>query len=355
MRCLLLTVLLSCRSAPEPAAEPADVLNRIEAIADPIERIATIEQILRDDPAQALVLCPQIPAGAARLRCDEIAKRPHLWTERPRSEQGRTAPGPASARPQPARWPPALESTGCVEECAFRAAEDHVREQGGEGYSVAVGLCVLAGDFRADCLAHLYPGLIGELPAATAPAEAWAPITATAEGLGAFWEPIDAAFAVVAVDRFWSEVTARATDAEPWAHGALLRVLPAAAAPHVRAAVALQWLSRQDPPDLPTAQARLAAVLERRPATTVPRPRRPRPASDLWPSDSNEGEDGAISAVAYLGQSRRAVSEDPGTDQLLALLEAAARVQPPRRDLLQAATLHSDAVVRWTAHRLLAP
>ena len=70
----------------------------------------------------------------------------------------------------------------------------------------------------------------------------------------------------------------------------------------------------------------------------------------MWPRD--KGEDGQRPAELYLGTSRRTVSKDLRTDLTLVILEAAARMDPPWTELLQAGGRHTEEPVRWTAARL---
>ncbi|MEE2750427.1 MAG: hypothetical protein VX519_03290, partial [Myxococcota bacterium] len=72
---------------------------------------------------------------------------------------------------------------------------------------------------------------------------------------------------------------------------------------------------------------------------------------DYWPVDE-EGESEREARV-YLDGSRRMASSDAQMDARICILEAAARTQPPQRDLLEEGVSSSDEAVRWTATRLL--
>ena len=71
-------------------------------------------------------------------------------------------------------------------------------------------------------------------------------------------------------------------------------------------------------------------------------------AADLW--DETE----TLPSTAYMATSRRLFSTDPHIDIHIAILEAAARIPPAYRPLLEEGRNHKNVLVQKTAQRLLA-
>jgi len=155
------------------------------------------------------------------------------------------------------------------------------------------------------------------------------------------------------LDRFWAEATSHSVSIAAGVSGDLLEALPAAAAPHVRAAVAYRVLAASTAPlSLGGAVDVVAAHLERHVGNQEALREDPPSivVSDLWPVD-RKGES-HLSAISYLGMSRRTVADDPQTDLRIVVMEAAARIDPPWMGVINAGKLDPDQRVRWTAARL---
>jgi len=155
------------------------------------------------------------------------------------------------------------------------------------------------------------------------------------------------------LDRFWSETALHSVSKAAGVSGDLIEALPAAAVPHVRAAVAYRVLAASTAPlSLSGAVDVVAAHLDRRLGNqaTLREEASSVMVSDFWPVDS-KGES-HLSAISYLGQSRRTVADDPETDLRIAVLEAAARQNPPWDRVISAGKEDADQRVRWTAARL---
>ena len=384
----LLAVLLACSDDPSPEPAPplatlsADEAARlVQATDDPIERILLAERIIEAQPQRAADLCPHLPAGDAQRRCQAVAARPHLWTETtqplpdprpaPPSAEVAALPSPecpdsrldcVQARADEAALAGRLnEAVGRCrglgearwqQECAFRAAERLADRRGPEGYADSATLCAAAGSFEADCFSHLFGALTRTGPPAATPG--WGVPRRNAAVLRAYWQERDPAFLRAALDRYWSDVLARAYGTTGQVTGDPLDAIPPQAAAHARsyAALRLMQLTPDTAEDLAGWVAALGAALERR--AISPTPPSPRPSIQVAPDLWGVADAPDRPSIIYLSTSRRAVSEDPQVDAVLAVLEAAARQSPPRRPLLQEGQDHPAEVVRWTADRLLA-
>jgi hypothetical protein len=139
--------------------------------------------------------------------------------------------------------------------------------------------------------------------------------------------------------------------------------VPEIAIPHVRAAAAWRLLELEGRGErtLESWVDVLEAALERRskpgPAAAAEevltedgKPPRFKGKVDMWTRD--QAEDEVRPAALYLGTSRRTTSEDSRTDLALVILEAAARMEPPWTELLEAGSSHPAEPVQWTAGRL---
>jgi len=136
--------------------------------------------------------------------------------------------------------------------------------------------------------------------------------------------------------------------------------LPAQAQPHIHSAAALSLVFRnsKSPAHLDGWLQQLQDGLSRRVTPGPGQKRRHRSKQDniplypdLWPKDA-PGEE-AIPSVVYLTTSRRPISADPHTDQMLALLEALARLREDEPHFLEEALQHEAPLVRQSAERLL--
>ncbi|MBN1336568.1 MAG: hypothetical protein JXB39_11475 [Deltaproteobacteria bacterium] len=408
--------------------DPAATAARVAAIEDPVVRLAAVTTLAEAHPGETRALCRALPEGEARRRCDDVNGRLHL-APRPadaaRSGSATPASDPLAVRgpsmtlllpsrplgsvplpwarvasvdvdcPHPllsnvcgaeaaeeaarlGAWARAIGACRGLEpgpwrdECAFQAAEAALETHGSAAGGEAALLCLESGAFSPSCLAHAAMALGGRAAPAADDASrgAW---NAVLEGERAMSErlvPIDPILARRVSERLWSEATLASYQRAVHLVGNPLDVLPPVAAPHVRAALAWRlWaMEGRRARTLADWQARIDRALgdrsdQTRPVSEpVPRLR----VITLWevflPGEAQ------MPTVLYLGQARRAVAEDPSTDALLCLLEAAARLSLPTSPAAAGATGSPDAglllfaealdhpvpVVRWTAGRLLA-
>ena len=384
-----------------PRGTPA-VAAAINGVTDPLLQVVAVTRLADQGALLTGELCQALDQPATRRRCFRFARRPHLTQDdlsQPVREKGRPASGPPAALLAP---DPAVESTltgvpmsaqDCGErppdechihyarraagkgrvadaaglcaavteerwrwECAFEAAERAARRGGGSGHLGMVELCLRAGTFRARCLQHGVRLLALTAPDANAPAEAWAPILETAGSMETFWADRDPTFGAWQRQRLWSYATYHAYGATPHLTGAPLAALPDEAHPHVEMAAAYRLLA--DPtvaPDgtLTNAGRALQAALDQPPAGDPPE----RPGARLHPPDprwniDNSDAEAEIPAMFCLGSGRRAAAPDPAVDRRITLVEAAARQDPPRLDLVTAGTVDPDPLVTWTAARV---
>ena len=397
---VLLTSLVALGCGSDPAPAPADdyvarfpddphgVRADVLALEDPVAQEVAVVALVEAFPGETASLCTDLPTGPVRTRCERFNTRPHLWTPPPLSPAGpglpltpRLASGPSNQRLLlPAGELPALAADGggcapgaavCLEQeaedlaqrgqvdaaasrcaaiaegkgqqdCFFRAAE--ALPAGPEDYAGGVALCQRAGAFAPECHAHvvlkLSDGVGARLSAATN-----ASATTRAEAIEAAWANSDPAFGALAADQFWSTYLHWAVVPAPETLRGV--ELPPAAGPHLRAlrafavsgadevaGAAEAWRVDTGPP-VPPASAEAVVQL------------------DLWQADlPGEGEVPAVFLAAVAG-GRRPISEDPATDQLLAVLEVLARQRPPALEAVAAHVAHADPLVRWTVARTL--
>ncbi len=409
----MLLLLLACTAeCPDADCRQAEILElwptdptaaaeHITALADPIERVAVITTLTERHPGQTTDLCEHLD-GDARTRCRRLNHRPHLRIAPPPPQVSRRpAPGPQTPNilpdaPEPFAGSPAIPALGCTErtepkscraqraieaasagkartavglcrgmpgelvwqsECVFHAAEK-LLAPGGAGRLIDAGkMCQSAGEFASNCLAHLTRRVSTEAPPASTPGTGpWTPILVAAEALEGHWKTTDPEFAALTVDRLWADSLSRSYARTPEIVGNPLDLLPAAAHPHIHAAAALRMLgTAEDRAGSPADwQARLTTALAVRAERPLPPSDVPLEANftDFWPEDA-PGEE-TIPAAFGPGNTRRPMSTAPEADQLLAILEAAARSLPPYSALLDEAAHHDDETVRWNAKRLQA-
>ncbi|MFT5684830.1 MAG: hypothetical protein ACI8RZ_005775 [Myxococcota bacterium] len=406
---LLLACTTECPTADCRQAEildlwptdPAAATEHITALADPIEKVAVITTLTEGNPGQTTELC-ELLDGDARTRCRRLNHRPHLRIAPPPPVVSRRpAPGPETPNvlpdiPEPFAKTAAIPALGCSEnaeprscraqkaieaaregkartavglcrgmpgepvwqsECVFHAAEKLLAPGGLTRLTDAGEMCLSAGEFAANCLAHLTRRLSTEAPPASTPGTGpWTPILAAAETLDGYWREKDPVFGALTIDRLWADSLSRSYARTPQIVGNPLDLLPAAAHPHIHAAAALRLLGTAEDRtgSLADWQAQLTEGLAVRAERPLPPSEVPLDAdfTDFWPEDA-PGEE-TIPAAFGPGNTRRPMSADAETDQLLAILEAAARSQPPYPALLAEAAGHADETVRWNAKRLSA-
>lgn len=382
---------------PEITADArVQILSQMD---DSIEKIRLISKQVDHSPDQAAAYCGLLPRGMSRERCLHIRDRTHLWVSLGETTEvgARAGPGPTHsvlrtvdvpfsdwihvrAKPGSFRgevdvhgqvWATAMNAVfrGEVSEvgpacaavpsgpqwrydCFFSAAEAHVARWGRAHIKDTLSMCGAAGSFRGLCVTSVIRELAQQSPpSGVGDPVSWAPILMSAHDLRDATETWGVQEDIL--DRFWSETVLHSVSIAAGVSGDLIEALPAAAAPHVRAAVAYRVLSGSSSPlSLSGAVDVVAAHLGRHlgnqealredPPTVV--------VSDLWPVD-RKGES-HLSAISYLGQSRRTVADDPETDLRIVVIEAAARLEPPWLEVISAGKMDSDQRVRWTAARL---
>ena len=382
-----------------------EAVNReLTKLPDVLERIAVISRLVDAHPQEAAWLCPQLPRGMSRVRCESVAERPHLWEPAEVSSKtaARAGLGPArstwsasdvpasemihargdkgrcstEADPHACAWGHARESArlGDVDgaaswcaglvgggsdpnlwryECFLMSAETHVSTWDRVRFSEAMNLCGAAGPFRGRCVSQTLSSLARMAPASDVGGSLeWAPQVMRAHDVNEAWA--DSSLGPEVMDRFWALTTSFSVTKAEGMSGDAMDVLPVAARPHLRAALSHKVIAgAMEPLGLDDAQRLVRVVLDRRiegqaheGADAIDSP-----VSDLWAQD-RDGE-AHFSAMSYLGQSRRTVAADPETDVRICVLEAAARMSPPWSALLEEGKSDPDERVRWTAVRLV--
>jgi hypothetical protein len=413
MHALLLVVLaFACERSPAPSnqadpalvalvsSDPAAAATRIDAAPDPLARTALLVALSDAGAAFSPALCEALQPGSTKERCVVIVKRPHLTGNPAVGERDvdRPAPGPAttfvvplkSVRSKYADVPavPAdcadsvpLECrqslakerlnegdvTGAVglcvgvpeerwrTECLFHLAEYAADQRTPESQGTMAELCLMSGEYVVRCYDHGARRLSGRTPPADSSPDKWLPVIALADAITASWADRDPVFGAFQVDRFWSYALLRSVNLQPIPTGSALDAIPPEAVRHLRSAVALRVLQDVVPEDAALLQAEeaLAVGLEARiepqpwdaarPASGHPPPR--------WARD--QGPDSDVPATFHFGSGRRTYSEDPVVDGAIALVEAAAVLDPPRRRILEDSRADPRGQVAWTATRLL--
>lgn len=380
------------------ASEPGAGMVMVLQVEDPVEQLALVERLAHAIPGRLGPLCAQLPPGsAAAERCAQTASRPHLGRRDavPPDAAGPPLPGLEVALPRPPRPPGTLElgvcsgapsrdsclrrraekavRTGAIgdgialchadgdglqaDECVFRLAE-RMLQQPPERVPLAVvqDLCLQAGELAENCLGHVVLAAARSAPAADHTAAAdWAPALAVRERLLASWAaPEAAAVRAELEDLFWAEATRHAVAGASQLTGAAAAVLPAGARPHLRCALAAAVLQEAEPgAALDALGARLDAVMtgppQPRTRQALPLRRAPLPAPVVADPPA-----GGLSPTRrhMMGLSRRWSVEDPAADGAVCLVEAAARLEPPRVEVVTAGLASPVGVVQATAARL---
>ncbi|MGB0638921.1 MAG: hypothetical protein ACPGTU_06300 [Myxococcota bacterium] len=385
------------------ASDPQRAVQAVKELPDVIEQVAVVSALTDQFPGQVGPLCRQLPRGISRDRCLEMNARPHLWNERETVQSiSRAGSGPASSYllvadvpmselidvrgdprvcageidPHSCVWKQGIEYAreGDVEEaakscasvrtsannaqtwryeCFFSVAEAHIQKWGRSRYQDTLALCGASGTFRAECITHTLTVLAQRVPSSDVGEPlVWAEHRMRSHDVSRAWK--DSPLRADILDKFWALSTAFSVSKSKGLSGDALDVIPLTAHRHLRAAVA--WHLLQDEPptddDLITYAERLTTILDRRHQRedVVDPEYRFEGVQDLWPVD-REGE-AHLSAISYLGNSRRTVAGDPMTDAAICILEAAARSKTPHQSLIEMGGSHPDERVRWTASRL---
>lgn len=385
------------------ASDPQVAIELVHQLPDVIEQVAVVSTLTDQFPGQVGPLCRELPRGISQDRCLEMNARPHLWNEREVVQPiSRAGAGPASSYilaadvpmsdlidvrgdpnvctneidPHACVWKSGIEraregdvqaaATACASvrtsasnsqawryECFFSVAEAHTQKWGRSRYQDTLSLCGASGTFRAECVTHSLTVLAQRVPSSdVVDPLAWAEHRMRSHDISRVWK--DSPLRTEVLDKFWALSTAFSVAKSKGLSGDALDVIPLTAHRHLRAAVA--WRLLQD--EAPTEEAliayaeRLTTILDRRLQRENDSEQQYRfeGVPDLWPVD-REGE-AHLSAISYLGNSRRTVAGDPMTDAAICILEAAARSDPPRQSLIEMGGSHPDERVRWTASRL---
>ncbi len=389
------------RESPAAAAVESfreDPVRAEEMLAglDAVSRIKAVAQIVDEDPQSAGVLCKGLPHGVSRDRCEYAGTRVHLWsppedTETPaRAGRGHgrstLAPSdvPASswaqlevssdasvADPQAQAWAAAVgaarggsaeaSARACAQlrggerwrhDCFYQVATARLEQLGRVSLSEAMALCGASGPHRGQCVEALIDQLAeGAPPSSAGDAVTWAPVLMGAHSLRSL--DLDEDLSGRLLDLFWARVALHSVYAAVDLSGDAFDALPRAAHPHLRSALAQRGVSGLHPnTTLAEAVGVARGVVSRRLEGPVaqfgglPLPE----IVDFWAVDG-PGE-AHMAAQSYLGVSRRTTANEPETDLIIAVVEAAARTQPPMTAVIQDARIHADQRVRWTAARL---
>ena len=378
----------------DPDAGAALVLS----VEDPVEQLALVERIAHALPGRLGPLCARLPTGQpAWERCQQTNSRPHLGRRDPGA--GAVAPEleglgvavPAAPRPPGVVAPGTCEGAASRDSCLRRRAEKALRmgavgdalalcHADGDGLQAdectfrlaerllqqpperipldpAQELCQQAGALAGNCLGHVVLAVARAAPPADAAPEGWAGAVATLERLLAHWSaPEAAALREELEDLFWAEATRHSVAGSPSLSAAASAVLPPQARPHLRCALGAALLAQADQnAELGALSLALQAVMDGRPVArsqaAAPLRRHPLPALD---GAASWAPAAGASPRHMMGLGRRWSVDDPLVDGELCLVEAAARLDPPRRELLEQGSAAEAEVVRKTAERLVA-
>ena len=387
------------------ATDPQSAVESVKQLPDVIEQVSVISVLTDQFPGQVGPLCRELPRGISQDRCLEMNARPHLWNEREEVQSiSRAGAGPASSYMRPAdvpmsdlidvrgdatlcagevdphacAWKRGIESaqegdlaeaaTACASirtqadnaqtwryECFFSVAEAHIQKWGRSRYKDTLALCGASGSFRAECVTHTLTELAQRAPGSdVVDPVAWGDHRMRAHDVSRGWKGSPSKADIL--DKFWALSAAFSVAKSKGLSGDALDMMPLSTHRHLRAAIAWRLLQDESLKDenLMAKVALLNTVMEgrigRQGSSTLQTPTF-EGVLDLWPVD-REGES-HLSAISYLGNSRRTVAGDPMTDSIICILESAARSEPPMLALIEEGQSHSDERVRWTAARLL--
>lgn len=380
---VLLTVLACSRPAPDIVtrweADPIGTKASLILEEDRLARSVSVFTVLAAHPEDAQKLCYLLERQADQDWCEDIAGRPHLWSEAPRVPLpvwSEPIPQSRLARIEPqAPDPCGSPSDVCAEhqameaalagdtqkvaalcagisqprwqqECAFLSAETLARS--GRPYADVADTCLLAGPFTGSCFAHVVPTLIGVQPGLKRRVRVrWRGILRADAEIDAYWSAHTPALSPRFRGLFWEQI------GELWLEGFLTLSplawdqLPPVAIPHLRAACAVLVIQRE-PGDLDAAESTLARWESDRFAAATPR--RARLVMSRRPAD-DDAAPAPLAWIPYLNGERRLSSTDPAEDRRLALLEAAARLGADA--ILQQGARDENPLIRSGAERLL--
>ena len=361
--------------AQEFAQRPQQVIHTLST-KEEIERTSIVMALIEDFPQQASDLCDVLEAADAQKRCYNIAARPHLWSEvkskgAQREDRNLEAATECEAGSmfvsciekkthvairqgnieEVKRLCSGIGSEKWHFECLFQAAEQATKHRGAHGYSEGVELCLGAGDFSENCQNHLIMILASRAPSAHSQQMTdWAPIKSASNALRSAWSWRDRSRLKYTQDRLWSEALGMAYSGIRPVTGDPLEVLEEDKHSHVHSALARR-LMQIDPPSSYKLETWIDLALRCRKARAQKINSRDiesrfQAAADLW-----EGNDDG--SIAYMATSRRLYTVDIKTDMAISLLEAAARIPPAHKPLLEEGLKYDHPLVQQTAERLL--
>ena len=386
--------------------DPDAATRALEALEDPVLQGATAVALMERYPGRTREVCAVLRAPTTRAFCARNAKRPHLWMKSKAAASGvRSAPGPLEARltlPADAnsRFSDGVAATpdalGCANEpldvaCVSAAAEELVADDvdaaaaacralpegrwrkecffsvgeeaglraGAEDYADVLELCAAAGDFSDNCASHVTvrKAIALATPVCAGDPAAWAALGPWSTAIGAAWAPHGESRRAAAVGTFWAAAFDRAYAHAPAVGGDAIDHVPAEALPQLRGSLAWRLLELEGGTSrgLEAWAARLLELMDRRVGVADGwRFRGVQVKSPIsWPLDRDDAER-ALPATIYRVGSRRVWSEDPHTDAIIVVLEAAARAaEPAHLTLLDEGLTHADPLVQRTAERLV--
>jgi hypothetical protein len=392
-----------------PQSCQARAIELLDHLPDQIERIAAIGKLIDLYPAEVGQLCERLSEGPSKERCKLATMRDHLRMDLPsvgtwsaamagksgQSQNDRLALSSplADVAPDAGDCQDAPDLSGCLihaaleqvklgnvqrvaalcnavplsgakpnrwrSECFFEAAERTLgwRQQvvpSGEKYASAVALCGASTMYNSFCQKHLLGLMSREVPAADEEDPAsWEEVRRRADIVGKQWT--DPSLKRTLVSGLWAVAVAKSFGAVSVVSGDVVDQVPTLVLPHVRAAAAVRMLSQEDPSALS-----LEEWAESTETALKRRLRKPplnkqflrfQPAHAVWPR--HLAEKAELPIISYRGAAIRVVAEDPRTDMIICVLEAAGRTDPVATALLREGVGHSDPLVRWTAEQLL--
>jgi hypothetical protein len=345
---LLALALWGCEAPPPAPLEP----SAIEALPDRVQRLRALERAVYEggwDLAALEASCASFVDEELKQACLRYLGRPHLFRGAALERAGPA--GASRSCPEDCRGAPLqvdcvvslAQATGetrcdCLphalarDECWFRVAQARGLEGGLEA-------CLEAGSSRGPCLHHHAELFAGACPAPVGELNAWSRV---AEGVGALEASVahwDAFEREQLVDVAWAGLIRCAFERAVAFDPRLWEVLPAAAHPHLRAALA--WHAVASAGDRPASLASWRAGFVRyagsgvAPGEGFAGPEIPAGPGDDWAHDTPGwalawGEGGAACGRPrrYFAMGKRLSSPDPALDRDLSLLEAGARILP---------------------------
>jgi hypothetical protein len=376
----LLILLMGCISQDDPVEvaiglfrqEPTSALEYVEKL-DPATQLVVVGSLAEIFPREISPLCGMLPSSPTQARCQRLNSRPHLWMT-PSEEGGAKEPpkpevpelealeGPCNLSPhsntcrsvqadravREGDYQLALSACQSMDrdrwkqECSFHISEVILRKEP-DNYQASLDACALSGEFIQNCWRH-GPMLLSQF--SMAHERDWSWHKGTAEMIRRAWADLNPDLGEELADHFWAKSIFRhfesgITDSDSY---------PAEAQHHYRACKAA-WALRHGQHPLQELDRWLERLVEEEELEQRNRPRGYVVEMDLW--EPREGVS-TRSSVSYMGHSQRLYErEDIEMDWMISLLEAAARIRPLSKNLLEEGRRHEHPAVKATAERLL--